>query len=485
MMSERKPSRGLYLAIDQGGHGSRALVFDHRGEAIAEGVHKLGFMQPQPNWVEQDADDLVASVRFAVNEAVNALGVRSKEIVAAGLATQRSSIACWDKHTGTALSPVISWQDRRAHEWLHRFSELAERIHQTTGLFLSAHYGASKFRWCLDNLTTVQKAHEKASLAWGPVASFLLFRLLAERPLVADPANAARTLLWNLKTRDWDPGLLELFDLPSEPLPQCVPSRYDFGTLCFGHQNVPMNVVTGDQTAALFGFGQPQPETSYINVGTGAFIQRLSGRHPGYHRQYLTVMVLQDGTDLIYGLEGTVNGAASALRWLEREYGVRDLDANLSEWLAQSRSPPLFLNGVSGLGSPYWIPDFPSHFIGEGEKSEKAVAVVESIVFLLQTNLEGMFDLASPPQQIQISGGLSRLAGLCQRLADVSGLPVYRPQTYEATARGLAFLLAGRPRSWPENEPGQWFRPVQNPSLADRYAAWREGMNAAVVRTAG
>ncbi len=481
-MFELGDSRALYLAIDQGGQGSRALVFNNRGEGLAEGANKLGVVQPHANWVEQDADDLVRSVRAAVDEATSALGERSRDITAAGLATQRSSIACWNKHTGVALSPVISWQDRRAYEWLEQFSGLKERIHKTTGLFLSAHYGASKFRWCLDNLPAVREAYENESLAWGPVASFLLFRLLAERPLLTDPANASRTLLWSLKTRDWDPELLALFGLPSEPLPRCVPSRHDFGTLRIADRSVPLSVVTGDQTAALFGFGQPQPETAYINIGTGAFVQRLSGRYPGYVPQFLTVIVLQDGDDVTYALEGTVNGAASALRWLEHEHRVGGLDMHLPEWLEQEVVPPLFLNGISGLGSPYWIADFRSRFVGEGQDAEKAVAVIESIAFLLQTNLEGMLQLASPPQQIQISGGLSRLDGLCQRLADISRLPIYRPREAEATARGVAFLLAGRPRSWPETELGEWFRPAHNPSLMTRYRAWREHMNIAAAQ---
>ena len=142
------------------------------------------------------------------------LGARAAQIVSAGLATQRSSIVCWDRVTGQALSPVISWQDRRAHEWLARFAPHAEAIHATTGLMLSAHYGASKLRWCLDHLPAVAQAETEGRLAFGPLASFLIFRLTAEHTLAADPANAARTLLWNIQSLDWDEGLLHLFSIP-------------------------------------------------------------------------------------------------------------------------------------------------------------------------------------------------------------------------------------------------------------------------------
>lgn len=480
MIPEVARSHALYLAIDQGGHGSRALAFNSQGQVVAKGVHEFGVSQPYPNWVEQDPDGLVSSVSTAVTQVVDTLGGRSVDIVAAGLATQRSTIACWDKESGVPLSPVISWQDRRAHDWLKRLHGHAERIHQITGLFLSAHYGASKLRWCLDNLAEVRDAYDAQRLAWGPVVSFLLFRLLAERPFVADPANASRTLLWSLKTRDWDPTLLKLFGLPGEPLPRCVSSRYTFGTLNVAGKQIPLSVVNGDQSAALFAFGRPRLDTAYINIGTGAFVQRLSDHYLGYAPRLLTSVVLNDGDDLIYALEGTVNGAASALRWLERECGLTDLENHLPEWLAQESSPPLFLNGVSGLGSPYWVPDFPSRFIGEAQEWEKAVAVVESIVFLLQENLGRMCELASPPQQIQITGGLSRFDGLCRRVADLSGLPVYCPAECEATARGTAFLTADCPRTWPETALGKCFEPSHSAALVARYRAWREAMEIAI-----
>ena len=194
--------------------------------------------------------------------------------------------------------------------------------------------------------------------------------------------------------------------------------------------------------------------------------------------------MLHDGEDMFYALEGTVNGAASALRWLEREYALSRLEAKLAQWLTHTASPPLFLNGVSGLGSPYWVADFPCRFVGAGDASAKAVAVIESIVFLLQTNLDGMRPFTAATVRIQISGGLARLDGLCQRLADISALPVYRPAQCEASARGTAFLLAGRPAAWPETNSGQCFSPADNLGLSERYRAWREAMRGVLAREA-
>ena len=134
------------------------------------------------------------------------------------------------------------------------------------------------------------------------------------------------------------------------------------------------------------------------------------------------------------------------------------------------KSPPLFFNGISGLASPFWIANFISQFDSEDtDISEKAVAVVESIVFLLKACLDEMSKLSSPPEQIQITGGLASLNGLNQRLADLSGLPVYCPTECEATARGTAYLLAEQPLSWPEQDAGVWFNPKDNDALHKRY----------------
>ena len=475
-----EPSRALYLAIDQGGQSTRAFVFDNRGVVIAEGVEPCAVSHPQPHWVEQDAENVVCSVTRALAHIRHKLGSRCRHIAAAGLATQRSSIVCWDRRNGVALSPVISWQDTRARQWLNGFTAHEDDVRRITGLQLSAHYGVSKLRWCLDHLKTVSAAQAGGTLAWGPLASFIAFRLLAERPLTIDPANAARTLLWDLHKRDWSEDLLALFELPREPLPRCTPSRHTFGTLDLDGYEIPLGIVTGDQSAALFAIGEPRTDTGYVNIGTGAFVQRLSHHYPGDVGQLLAGVVLHDGDELTYALEGTVNGAASALRWLERECGVQDIEATLPSWLARTGAPPLFLNGIAGLGSPYWAADFPTRFVGDDEISMKAVAVVESIAFLLQVNFERMQELGSPPQRLQVSGGLARLDGLCQRLADLSRVRVYRPAQCEATARGTAYLAAGRPVTWRKPGHGRWFRSQTNTALAQRFRTWCEEMDASL-----
>ncbi len=466
----------LYLCLDQGGHASRAILFNHEGSMVASAFREVKTEFPARFCVEQDPLEVLDSIRDAMRDVLGQVGAKQKQVVSAGLATQRSSIVCWDRQTGEPLSPIISWQDRRNTDWLRQFSDRNEHIHKLTGLFLSPHYGASKLRWCLENIPEVQAAHKAGRLAMGPMSSYLASQLVSEDNWLVDPVNASRTQLYNLKQHDWDEELLQLFTIPRESLPQPVSSVYDFGHINNGEQSIPLRLVTGDQSAAMYAYGELQPDTAYVNTGTGAFLSRLSGPLQLYSRRLLTSIIFQDEEHKTlqnyYVLEGTVNGAGSALEWLAKQYPDSDIYTPLPQWLEEVEVPPLFLNGVSGLGAPFWIADFISEFNRQGTVAEKAVSIIESIVFLLKSSLDEMSKLSSPPEQIQVTGGLARYEGLNQRLADLSGLPVYVPVECEATSRGTAFLLADQPHHWPEQEAGIWLEPRDNPALQQRYQDW-------------
>ena len=473
-------SQDLYLAIDQGGHASRVMVFDTKGNVVVEAHREVGVTHPQPGWVEQDGDALEISILESLREIAETLGEDCKAVVSAGLATQRSNVVCWDNKTGKTLSPVISWQDRRAANWMQQFDDQAQRIRQISGLLPTAHYGVSKLDWCLKNLPAVQEAHLQETLSWGPLSSFLLFRLLSEKPIVVDPANASRTLLWDIKQRDWSKELINLFGLTGNELPESVPSQYAYGTLNLGGFDAPLTVCTGDQSAALFAFGLPKSGIANINIGTGAFLQVVTDNSlKEYPDRLLRSVVWSDAESSMVVSEATVNGAGSALQKFENEVDLSPgtIKKQLPNWLETSKNIPLYLNGVSGLGAPYWVSDFNSRFIGNGEVSEKIVAIIESVVFLLQVNLEEMRDKGINHKHIVVSGGLSVLDGLCQRLADVSVLSVIRPQQCESTAKGLAFLLSGFESSWPTGKTKR-FEPESNKKLMQRYEHWREELDA-------
>jgi glycerol kinase len=449
----------LYLALDQGGSASRALVFDARGVEHASARIEVSDQRPRAGWVEQDPEEVVDSLRRVAN---SALAQVRAPVAACGLSTQRSSLVAWDRITGKALSPVLSWQDTRAADWLQAQELDAEALRASTGLYPNAHYGLGKMRWLLDHNDAVRAAVAEGRLRIGPLAAFLAFRLAGSQHV--DPANASRTLLFDLNRGDWNEAMLERFGIERGWLPTVARSDAHFGNL----GPVPLRLLSGDQSTAAFAHGELRPEAAYLNVGTGAFVFRVAEQAPP--RLLRSVVHWADAPQ--YVAEGTVNGAGSALT--ERIVDLQQAWRN-----DESAGDVVYLNGIGGLGSPDWRSDFPSRFIGEGTPAQELVAVAESILFLIERNLALLRTVGAPCEYILASGGISQSDRFCQSLADLTELEVRRPGHCEATARGAAFLLAGRPVDW-VSLPREEFSPRASDPLRRRHRRWQEAMAAAL-----
>jgi glycerol kinase len=458
----------LILAIDQGTHSTRAVIFDAQGrqQVMAQQAIEL---QVQDNVrVEQSPNQILKSMQQVMGQVLRHPAIASGRVRHAGLATQRSSILAWTRDEGVALSPVLSWQDRRGATLIPALAQQAGDIRRRTGLRLSAHYGASKLQWLLENLPALATAQEQQNLIMGPLASYLLQHLLAGKPTLVDDANASRTLLWNLDSHDWDDALLKLFGIPHQVLPGCCPILYDYGLTA--SDGIPLRAVNGDQTAALYAQGNPPETTITVNIGTGAFVLMPITDPANCPDALLAGLSRSNATTCDYYAEGTVNGAAAALDWAAQRYRLHDWFRQLPVWLEQVAAPPVFLNSVGGLGAPWWCPGPAPRFLTEPETPAAAMAaVVESILFLVQVNIEMLRSRAPGVEAIRISGGLASLDVLCQKLANLSGLAVQRPEQTEATARGIAWLAAGCPEAWSEEGMGMTFIPGEDAKLRERY----------------
>ncbi len=428
--------------------------------------------------VEHDAEEIIASVATALAELARLVPV--ERWAAAGFAVQRSSLACWDAVDGRPLAPVISWQDRRNAAWLKGLARKAGEVHELTGLPLSPHYGASKLRWCLDHLPEVRAAAAQSRLRAGPLASYLLHRLLAERPFLADAANAARTLLWSPFERNWSDALLELFGIPRAILPRAVGTKARFGTLASNGGAVPVVVCNGDQSVVPFAAGMLDMRAAYVNLGTGAFVLRPSG-NALRAVPLMTSVIRADEVNFDFVLEGSVNGAGAALSWFERHQGAAAdrMLALLDDAPLTDDGAPFFLNGVAGLGSPFWSPDFESRFIGDGSDLQQCRAVLESVAFLIKANLDEMDRHLDAPARLIASGGLAENRLLCRMLACLARVPVDRASDREATSRGLAFLVAGEPAGF-RGPAIQRLEPEPDQQLLARYLKWIELMRTAI-----
>lgn len=470
-----KRKQEYILAIDQGTRSSRAILFDSRGTQVALARREIGLDRIDHHRVEQDGSEILTSLHEVIAEVLDSAD--EERISVAGLATQRSSVIAWNRETGEALSPVISWQDRREHAWLKTLAGKSADIHRITGLPLTAHYGASKLRWLLHHNQSVMNGASDGTLAMGPLAAFIVANLTGSRPAAVDHANASRTQLWNLRQAEWDSKLLELFGVPKRCLPATRPIRSAYGELT--PYGIPLNAVNGDQTAALHADCEIDPDTVLVNLGSGGFVLKPTGNQLVMHDALLSGLCDSNNGERSYLLEGTVNGAGAALRWARDQYGLDTSADAVSEALELCRDPQqLFINSVGGLGSPWWINGpAPCWLSLEGEpvslpdQTDAIASLIESILFLVMRNLALLLGITPGIRHIRISGGLSNQDLLCQKLANLSGLRIERTNQPEATARGIAWLAAGKPSSWVRT-PSERFYPEEDLPLQQRYRAF-------------
>jgi glycerol kinase len=466
------------LALDQGSHASRAVLFDAAGNECASAARAVATSRRGSAVVEHDAAELLESLRAAAADALGQLRRRhaAVQIVAAGLATQRSTFVACARDTLAPLAPAISWQDRRNAAWLAGLEAQAARVRALTGLPLSAHYGASKMRWCLDHVAAVAAAAAHGGLLLLPLAAWLAGRLTGR--VAVDPANAARTLLWDSATLDWSAELCALFGIERACLPPCGPTRQRFGELRIEQLAVPLTACTGDQSAVPYAWGTPDPHSAYINLGTGAFVQRPLAARPAAPEPLLGSVLAVEEHAPLYSLEGSVNGAGAAVSWYARSTGVDEHHLwPLLDTLADDAALPLFVNGVGGLGSPWWRSAEHAVFIGSGSVAERFAAVLESIAFLIAENLRLMAQQGGSLHHVIVTGGLARSDWLCRRLAAVIALPVER-RGHEASARGTAALAAPEcARSWSAATQSRRFTPAAPAGLSERQTRWQRALS--------
>jgi glycerol kinase len=481
------PSNTLVLAIDQGGQSSRVALYRHTGERVcmfsAPCATRTYTDEHRQVHVEQDGGEILAGIRECLEQIEQVLRKNPASVIAAGFAGQGSSLLCWQSATGAALSPVLSWQDRRAESLLHDFPLSQHAVQQRTGIRISPHYGASKMRWCLDHIDAVKSAAASRQLMIGPIASYLFRNLLRDNKdrTAIDPGHAQRTLLWNLSTNDWDQELLDIFHIDKAILPTCVWHNSVVGRLRLGGQDVPLNTCQRDQGASLFARGMPEADACYINIGTGAFIQRVAGQCEAPAGLLVSPLWLPDpghtSAARLYAWEATVNGAAAAIDWLQKDIGMAITPATIDSALATplTKSDACFLNAVGGLSAPYWRTDLTSRFSDALTPAEKIQTWLESVLFQLLVNFRLMQSIG-PAKRIYISGGLSRADEVCQRLADLTGVTVHRSDNTDATLQGVAFTTAGMPEQWRPQYDDDTFVPRHNPLLHERFIHWQDAV---------
>ena len=437
------------IALDQGTSSSRAIVFDHEGNALSVSQKEFTQHFPQPGWVEHDPMEIWATESGVMMEAVAALRAEPDEIAAIGITNQRETTVVWDAATGKPICNAIVWQDRRTSEFCDSLKAqgLTERIREKTGLIIDAYFSGTKIRWIMENVPGARERAERGELRFGTVDSWLVWNLTGGRVHVTDVTNASRTMLFNIHTLQWDEELLQLLGVPASMMPEVRSSSEIYGTTSLLGGEIPVAGMAGDQQAALFGQMCTEPGTVKNTYGTGCFLLMNTGSEPIMSRNnLLTTIAWKIGDTVHYALEGSIFVAGSVVQWLRDGLGIIRSSAEI-EGLARSvadNGGVYFVPALTGLGAPYWDQYAKGTITGITRGTTAAHiarAALEGIAFQTMDIVSAMGkDAGVPLKELKVDGGASRNNLLMQFQADIIGAQVIRPKVTETTALGAAYL---------------------------------------------
>jgi glycerol kinase len=439
------------LALDQGTSSSRSIVFKPDGSVLTVAQQEFRQIYPHPGWVEHDPQEIWTSQLATARQALQQAGISAAQVASLGITNQRETTVVWRRDTGQAIYNAIVWQDRRAEPECLRLREAgaAPLVQQKTGLLIDAYFSATKLQWILNNVAGARDMAARGELAFGTVDSWLMWQLSGGAVHATDVSNAARTMLFNIHSNQWDDELLKLLDIPKSVLPEVHPSASDFGhtqAQWLGHE-LAIGGVAGDQQSALFGQACFQAGQAKNTYGTGCFMLMHTGNQfQTSHNGLITTSAAQADRTPAYALEGSVFIGGAVVQWLRD--GLRAFDKS-ADVQALAESVPdsggvVLVPAFTGLGAPYWQADARGAMVGLSRGTTMAHiarAALESIAFQSTALLEAMNrDAAQPVTELRVDGGACVNNLLMQFQADLLGIPVLRPEVIETTALGAAYL---------------------------------------------
>ena len=482
------------LALDQGTTSSRAIVFDERGTLVSVAQEEFAQIYPQPGWVEHDAKAILATQRAVAREALRRAAVPPKSVAAIGITNQRETTLVWDRQSGEPIANAIVWQDRRTAPACRDLKEAGAEslVRERTGLVIDPYFSATKIGWLLDNVPGARERAERGELAFGTVDTWLIWHLTGNRTHVTDVTNAARTMLFNVHTQDWDEELLRLLRVPRALLPDVHPSTHAFGIVpkdVFGEPLI-IGGVAGDQQAAMFGQACHAPGMAKNTYGTGCFMLLHTGSEmvQSSHGLVSTPCVHLKAKE--FALEGSVFVAGAVVQWLRDGLGFFNSSSEI-EALANSvldSGDVCIVPAFTGLGAPHWDPEARGSIFGLTRGTTRAHiarAALESIAFQSADILEAMQnDSKMELKELRVDGGATANDLLMQFQADVLGVPVVRPKVLETTALGAAYLAGLTVNLWKSRDEiaAQWqvekrFEPrMEAARRGALMARWREAV---------
>ena len=385
-----------------------------------------------------------------------------RDIAGIGITNQRETTILWERATGRPVYNAIVWQCRRTApivDELLKTPGMDEYIRENTGLVPDAYFSATKIKWILDHVPGAREKAEAGELLFGTVDTWLVWKLTGGKVHVTDRTNASRTMLYNIRTLDWDEKLLQALDIPRGILPEVRDSSEIYGYTNIQGVDVPVAGIAGDQQAALFGQGCFAPGDAKNTYGTGCFLLMNTGKEIYQSKNGLvTTVAISLNGEVEYALEGSVFVGGAVIQWI-RDGMHMIQDSCDSEYYAQKvpdNGGVYIVPAFTGLGAPYWDMYARGAILGitRGTTQNHIIRAAEESIAYQSADLMGAMekDTGIKIKTLKVDGGASRDQFLMQFQADILDKAVQRPAIRETTALGAAYLAGLATGVWKSRE---------------------------------
>ncbi|HVA93112.1 MAG TPA: xylulokinase [Chloroflexota bacterium] len=465
-----------FLGLDLGTTGVRALLIDGNGAVLGSDTAEHPLHSPAPGWMEQDPEDWWRAAAQAVRGALERAGLLGEAVAAAAVSGQMHGAVLLDA-AGQVVRPCILWNDQRSvaqcEEIMRRVGR--ERMLAITGNVALAGFTAPKLLWV--------REHEPQR--WARVAQVLLprdylnYRLTGI--LASEPSDAAGTLLFDVRARQWSPEILAALALDAALLPHIVPSAGLIGGVSAAaartlglREGTPVMGGGADNACAAAGNGVLEPGQVLCSVGTSGTVVAPVGLNVGTPGS--NVHLFSHVSPRVNYLMGVVLSAGGALRWfrdtcapeLATHPGAPDhYDVLTAE---AARTPPgaeglIFLPYLTGERTPHGSADARGVFFGLSPRHGRghlARAVIEGVSLALGQSFALLRGAGVRAEVVRLTGGGARSPFWRQILADVFECPVALQPRDEGPAYGAALLAAVGAGAFPDIESaGRLARPTE------------------------
>ena len=440
-----KMEKDLVIGIDTSTTACKALIWDLEGRLISQGRAEIPLLRPKPDWHEQEAkawwDALTTSLRIATKE------IDPDQLAGLCICPQRETFVPVDKDA-KALRPAILWMDVRAQEFLpdlDRYFESGE-FHRITGKPLSGNLTVLKMRWLRENEAGVFSQTSK----FLDVAAYLNYHLTGIYATgwgIAAPAG-----LFDMNANNWSEDVLDYLQVRVDQMPEAYPAgavigrvRTEAAVECGLPVRLPVFAGLGDGQAGGLGLNITKPGACYLSLGTSV----VSGSFTDTFVTDRTFRTMYAGVPGSYSLETVILGGTYTIDWFLAQFGqgcsLESLEEEIRD-LPAGADGLLLLPYWNSVLNPYWDPAASGMVLGwrgHHGRSHLYRAILEGMAFELRLHFEGVEEaLGREIEQVALMGGGSRSRVWCQIIADVTGKPIYRSDTSEATALGAGVIAA-------------------------------------------